>query len=292
MSCERRRKIVDLGHPVLSVRRQCEILKLQRSTYYYQPIGESAYNLVLMKRIDELFLELPFFGSRQMRNVLRDEDHLIGRNRVRRLMRKMSLMAVYQKPKTSQPHPQHKTYPYLLRGKAITRPNQVWCADITYIPMRRGFLYLVAIMDWHSRAVLAWRVSNTMDADFCVAALEDAMNRYGVPEIFNTDQGSQFTSYEFTKTLREAGARISMDGRGRWMDNVMIERLWRSLKYECLYLREIETGSELCRVLAWWFGFYNNRRPHKTFDGRKPMEIYQQYKPEGVPPLISPRWAA
>ena len=245
-----------------------------------------------MKRIDELFLELPFFGSRQMRNLLRDEGHLIGRNRVRRLMRKMGLMAVYQKPKTSQPHPQHKTYPYLLRGKAITRPNQVWCADITYIPMRRGFLYLVAIMDWHSRAVLSWRVSNTMDADFCVAALEDAITRYGVPEIFNTDQGSQFTSYEFTKTLRKAGARISMDGRGRWMDNVMIERLWRSLKYECLYLLEIKTGSELCRILAWWFGFYNNRRPHKTFDGRKPMEIYQQYKPEGVPPLISPRWAA
>ncbi len=281
-----------MGHPVLSVRRQCEILKLQRSTYYYQPIGESTYNLALMKRIDELFLELPFFGSRQMRNTLRDEGHPVGRNRVRRLMRRMGLMAVYQRPRTSQPHPQHKTYPYLLRGKAITRPNQAWCADITYIPMRRGFLYLVAIMDWHSRAVLSWRLSNTMDADFCVAALEEALNRYGVPEIFNTDQGSQFTSYEFTRTLREAGVRISMDGRGRWMDNVMIERLWRSLKYECVYLRELETGSELRQALSWWFDFYNNRRPHKTFDGRKPMEIYQVLKPEGVPPLACPEKAA
>jgi putative transposase len=271
---------------MLSVRRQCEILKLHRSTYYYQPIGESAYNLALMKRIDELFLELPFFGSRQMRNILRDEGHQLGRNRVRRLMRKMGLMAVYQKPRISQPHPQHKTYPYLLRGKAITRPNQVWCADITYIPMKRGFLYLVAIMDWHSRAVLSWRLSNTMEADFCVSALEEALNRYGVPEIFNTDQGSQFTSYEFTRTLREAGVRISMDGRGRWMDNVMIERLWRSLKYECVYLRELETGSELRQALAWWIDFYNTRRPHKAFDGRKPMEIYQEGpKPEGVPPL-------
>ncbi len=285
MSCERRQKIVDTGHPALSVRRQCRILKLQRSTYYYQPIGESAYNLALMKRIDELFMELPFFGSRQMRNVLRDEGHQVGRNRVRRLMRKMGLMAVYQKPRTSQPHPQHKTYPYLLRGKAITRLNQVWCADITYIPMKRGFLYLVAIMDWHSRAVLSWQLSNTMEADFCVAALEEALNRYGVPEMFNTDQGSQFTGCEFTRTLRESGVRISMDGRGRWMDNVMIERLWRSLKYECVYLRELETGSELRQALSWWFDFYNNRRPHRTFDGRKPMEIYQKGpKPEGGTP--------
>ena len=293
MSCERRREVVDKEHPQLSVRRQCRILKLQRSTYYYQPMGESPYNLELMKRIDELFMELPFFGSRQMRNILRDEGHSVGRGRVRRLMRKMGLMAIYQKPQTSQPHPEHKTYPYLLRNMRITKPNQVWCTDITYIPMKRGFLYLVAIMDWHSRAVLSWRLSNTMDADFCVAALEDAINRYGVPEIFNTDQGSQFTSYDFTKTLRDAGIRISMDGRGRWMDNVMIERLWKSLKYECVYLRELETGSELRSALAWWFNFYNNRRPHKTFDGRKPMEIYQASPiPEGGPPLGWPRQAA
>ncbi|WP_439646696.1 IS3 family transposase [Salidesulfovibrio brasiliensis] len=293
LSCERRREVVDKEHPMLSVRRQCRILKLQRSTYYYQPVGESMYNLSLMKRIDELFMELPFFGSRQMRNILRDEGHQVGRGRVRRLMRKMGLMAIYQKPRTSQPHPQHKRYPYLLRNMAITRPNQVWCADITYIPMKRGFLYLVAIMDWHSRAVLSWRLSNTMDADFCVSALEDAMNRYGVPEIFNTDQGSQFTSYEFTRTLRDAGVRISMDGRGRWMDNVMIERLWKSLKYECVYLRELKTGSDLRNALVWWFDFYNNRRPHKTFDGMKPMEIYQtRPKPEGVPPLAWPCQAA
>ena len=164
-------------------------------------------------------------------------------------------MAIYQKPKTNHPHPQHKTYPYLLQHRAITKPNQVWCADITYIPMKRGFLYLVAIMDWHSRAVLSWRLSNTMEADLCVPALEDAITRFGVPEIFNTDLGSQFTRYESIKTLRDAGIRISMGGRGRWMDNVMIERLWKSLKYECVYLRELETGSDLRNALAWWFDF-------------------------------------
>ena len=277
--------MVDQGHPALSIRRQCGLLCLNRSTFYYRPVGESSANLALMRRIDELFTELPFFGSRQMRNILRDEGHRVGRERVRRLMRKMGLMAVYRRPRTSRPHPEHKVYPYLLRNVSITRPNQVWCADITYIPMKRGYLYLVTIMDWYSRAVLSWRLSNTMDADFCVAALEDALNRYGAPEIFNTDQGSQFTSYEFTRTLREAGARISMDGRGRWMDNIMIERLWRSLKYECVYLRETEAGSEMRRALAWWFDFYNTRRPHLAFDGGKPMDVYQALKPEGVPPL-------
>src|SRR5690554_6326278 len=190
-----------------------------------------------MRQIDEQFLETPFFGVRQMTWHLRNDGHLVNEKRIRRLMRLMGLMPIYQKPNTSRPAKGHKTYPYLLRGLRVDRPNQVWCSDITYIPMRRGFLYLVAIMDWHSRAVLSWRLSNTMDADFCVAALEEAMNRYGVPDIFNTDQGSQFTSYEFTRTLRQAGAKISMDGRGRWMDNVMIERLWRLLKYECVYLR-------------------------------------------------------
>nr|WP_287410679.1 IS3 family transposase [Pseudodesulfovibrio sp.] len=218
MNCGRRRKIVDSGYPSFSIRRQCKVLQLQRSTYYYQPIGESPLNLELMRKIDELFMELPFFGSRQMRNILRDTGYSVGRERVRRLMRKMGLMAVYQKPRTSQPHPGHKVYPYLLRNLPITKPNQVWCTDITYIPMKRGFLYLVAVMDWHSRAVLSWRLSNTMDTDFCVAALGEAINCYGAPEIFNTDQGSQFTSYEFTKTLRDAGIHISMDGRGRRMD--------------------------------------------------------------------------
>ena len=285
MSCERRRGIVDTGHPKLSIRRQCGLLHLNRSTYYYQPQGESPQNLVLMRLIDELFTELPFLGTRQMRTMLGDLGHQASRGRVRRLMRKMGLMAIYQKPRTSEPHPAHKIYPYLLRKLAITRPNQVWCADITYIPMKRGFLYLVAIKGWHSRAVLSWRISNTMDTDFCVAALEEALNRYGVPEIFNTDQGSQFTSYEFTRTLREAGVRISMDGRGRWMDYVFIDSLWRSLKYECVYLREMETGRELSHAVAWWFDFNNNHRPHRAFDGQKPMEIYQRNSPEGVTPL-------
>ena len=293
MSCERRRGIVDKGHPRLSLRRQCAILQLHRSTYYYQPTGESPLNLELMRRIDGQFMETPFFGSRQMLNVLRDIGYGVGRDRVRRLMRKMGLTAVYQKPRTSMPHPDHKVYPYLLRNQTILRPNQVWCADITYIPMKHGFLYLVAVMDWHSRAVLSWRLSNTMDTDFCVSALEEAINRYGVPEIFNTDQGSQFTSYEFTGRLREAGTRISMDGRGRWMDNVMIERLWRSLKYECVYLREHETGGQLRQTLTWWFDFYNHRRPHFAFDGMKPMNVYQQgFKPEGAPPLAYPEKAA
>lgn len=278
--------MVDSGHPKLSVRRQCEILSLSRSTYYYQPVGESAHTLELMRRIDELFMEMPFLGSRQMRSMLQDLGYHVGRGRVRRLMRKMGLMAVYQKPRTSQPHSGHTVYPYLLRNMVIARPNQVWCADITYIPMKRGFMYLVAIMDWYSRAVLSWRLSNTMDADFCVSALEEALNRFGVPEIFNTDQGAQFTSSEFIRTLQEADVRISMDGRGRWMDNVMIERLWRSVKYECVYLREMETVRELHWALTNWFDFYNIRRPHSSFEGKKPMEIYQTgLKPEGVPPL-------
>lgn len=292
MSAARRRGIVDTGHPQLSIRNQCKLLDLQRSTYYYQPQGESEYNLELMRLIDELFTNLPFLGSRQMRRMLVDTGHQVGRGRVRRLMRTMGLMAVFHKPRTSKPHPEHKIYPYLLHKVPIVSPNQVWCADITYIPMRRGFLYLVTVMDWYSRAVLSWRLSNTMDSDFCVAALEDALNRYGVPEIFNTDQGSQFTSYDFTKTLRDAGVRISMDGRGRWLDNAMIERLWRSLKYECVYLREYETGSDLRRSLAWWFGFYNSRRPHSVFNGRKPMEIFQNELPEGVPPLAGLKKAA
>ena len=189
-------------------------------------------------------------------------------------MRKMGLMAIYQKPRTSQPHPEHKIYPYLLRGLAIKRPDQVWCADITYIRMRRGFLYLVAIMDWHSRAVLSWRLSNTLDANFCVAALEEAMSRYGMPEIFNTDQGSQFTGQDFTQALKDAGVAISMDGKGRWMDNVFIERLWRSVKCECVSLREFETGSQARQALGNWFRFYNEQRPHTAFDGCRPMDVY------------------
>jgi putative transposase len=195
-------------------------------------------------------------------------------------MAKMGLAPIYQRPRTTVPHPEHRVYPYLLRDLAIDRPNQVWCADITYIPMRRGFLYLVAIMDWTSRKVLAWRVSNTMDVEFCLEALEEAMAGFGKPEIFNTDQGSQFTSPPFTGVLRDAGIRISMDGRGRWMDNVFIERLWRSLKYECVYLHAFETGSELRAGLSRWIGYYNARRPHSTLDGHTPDEAYRAMKTE------------
>ena len=275
MSRQRRRGMVEADHPRLSITRQCQVLGLARSTWYHRPQGEKAVNLDLMRLIDAQFLETPFYGSRQMQRHLKNQGVMVGRTRVRRLMRKMGLMAIYQKPRTSVPHPEHRIYPYLLRGLRIDHPDQVWCADITYVPMKRGFLYLVAIMDWHSRAVLSWRLSNTMDATFCVDALEEAMNRYGVPGIFNTDQGSQFTGLEFTQTLKEAGASISMDGKGRWMDNVFIERLWRSVKWECIYLRELETGSQAREALDDWFRFYNEQRPHTAFDGRRPMEVYR-----------------
>jgi putative transposase len=211
-----------------------------------------------------------------MARHLRREGYTVGRKRVRRLMAKMGLEPIYQRPRTTVPHPGHQVYPYLLREMVIDRPNQVWCADITYIPMRRGFLYLVAVMDWSTRKVLSWRVSNTMDVEFCIEALEEALARFRRPDIFNTDQGSQFTSPRFTGVLREAGVRISMDGRGRWMDNVFIERLWRSLKYECIYLHAFETGSELRTGLTSWIGYYNARRPHSTLAGRTPDEAYTE----------------
>lgn len=225
--------MIDPDHPRLSIARQCELMSVARSAFYYRPKGESDLNLELMRLIDKQYMETPFYGPRQMTRHLRREGYAVGRTRIKRLMKLMGLSAIYQKPNTSKPNIQHKIYPYLLRGMTIDRPNQVWCCDITYIPMRKGFLYLVAIMDWASRKVLSWRLSNTMEADFCVSALDEAMERYGVPEIFNTDQGSQFTSEEFISTLQaHPGIRISMDGKGRWVDNVMIERLWRSLKYE------------------------------------------------------------
>jgi putative transposase len=219
-------------------------------------VDESPLNLRLMRLIDEQFLETPFYGSRQMTRWLRREGYTVSRKRVRRLMRLLGLQAVFQRPRTSQPHPEHRIYPYLLRDLEITRPNQVGCADVTYIPLKRGFLYLVAVMDWASRKVLSWRLSNTLEASFCVEALEEALERYGPPEIFNTDQGSQFTSLEFTAVLKEAGVRISMDGKGRWTDNVFIERLWRSLKYEQVYLAEYATGSEARAGIRWWMDFY------------------------------------
>lgn len=277
MSHARRKSLVEPGHTQgLSIARQCRLLSIKRSSWYYQATGETPLNLELMRLVDEQFLETPWYGARQMARHLRRLGYCVSRKRIGRLMRVMGLFPIYQRPNTSKPHPEHKIYPYLLRGMTIDTPNQVWCADVSYIPMRRGFLYLVAIMDWASRKVLSWRLSNTMEADFCVAALEDALARYGKPEIFNTDQGSQFTSFAFTSALKDAGIRISMDGKGRWMDNVMIERLWRSLKYECVYLNAYETGSELREGLSRWISFYNERRPHSSLDDKTPYEAYWQ----------------
>jgi putative transposase len=275
MSIERRRQMIEPEHPRLSVVRQCELVSISRSGFYYRPAGETPLNLALMRLIDEQFLQTPWYGSRQMARHLRREGYTVGRKRVRRLMARMGLEPIYQRPRTTIPHPGHRIYPYLLREMVIDRPNQVWCADITYIPMRRGFLYLVAVMDWSTRKVLSWRVSNTMDVEFCIEALEDALARFGRPDIFNSDQGSQFTSSRFTGVLQAAGVRISMDGRGRWMDNVFIERLWRSLKYECIYLHAFETGTDLRAGLTSWIGYYNARRPHSTLAGRTPDEAYR-----------------
>jgi len=275
--------MVEPGRRSLSIGQQCRLLSLSRSTFYYAPTGESPANLALMRLIDEVFTECPFYGARQMMFHLRRLGHAVGRKRVRRLMILMGLSPIYQKPRTSDPHPQHPVYPYLLKDMEITRPNQVWCADITYIPMRKGFLYRVAVMDWATRTVLAWKLSNTMEADFCIEALQEALARFGVPEIFNTDQGSQFTSPRFTQVLKDAKVRISMDGKGRWMDNVFIERLWRSLKYECVYLHAFETGSELRDGLGRWIDFYNTRRPHSSLAGRTPIEAYHQIAPTPSP---------
>ena len=274
MSRDRRKALISVEHSRLSVVRQCELVDISRSSYYYTPSGESEFNLELMGEIDRQFLKTPFYGSRQMARHLRRQGYAVGRTRIRRLMRMMGLQAIYQKPRTSTPNVHHRVYPYLLRGLSIKRANQVWCADITYIPMHRGFLYLVAVMDWHTRAVLSWRLSNTLDSTFCVEALTEALSRYGKPEIFNTDQGSQFTSEEFTDVLSGAGVRISMDGRGRWMDNVFIERLWRSLKYECVYLQEFESGLEARREIGCWLEFYNTDRPHSSLVDKTPMEMY------------------
>lgn len=228
-----------------------------------------------MRQIDKIYLEHPTFGSRRMSLKLEDYGQHACRSRVQRLMRRMGIQAVYAKPKTSQPHPENTVYPYRLKGMEIERPMQVWATDITYIPMRQGFMYLVAVIDWYSRAVLSWRVSNTMDTDFCVEALEEALQRYGAPEVFNSDQGAQFTSKIFTERLLNAGVSISMDGRGRWRDNVIVERLWRSVKHECLYLTEVATGHELKQLLREWFRFYNEERPHSGVGNCKPMEVFK-----------------
>ena len=263
-------------HKRLSIARQCDLLTIQRSSYYYQPCAVSGENLELMRLIDEQYLKTPCYGARQMARYLRRQGYCVSRKRIGRLMRMMGISAIYQKPNTSKPHPEHRIYPYLLGNLVIDRPNQVWCSDITYLPMRKGFLYLVAIMDWHSRKVLSWRVSNTLDSEFCCAALEEAMVRYGKPGIFNTDQGSQFTSNAFTDLLKDSGVAISMDGKGRWMDNVMIERLWRTLKYENIFLNCYETAKEVKEGLEKWIREYNQERPHSSLDDRTPDEAYWQ----------------
>ena len=271
--------MIDRGHR-LPISRQCQVLGLPRSTAYYQPVPESAEELDLMRRIDELHLEIPSAGSRTLRTFLRKDGHRLGRQRVRRLMRKMGLEALYRKPNLSRRHAAHPIYPYLLRHLRIDRPNHVWATDITYIPMRQGFVYLVAIMDWYSRRVLAWRLSNTLSTDFCVEALEEAITRYGAPEIFNTDQGSQFTSAEFTDVLKTHAIRISMDGKGCWRDNVFVERLWRTVKYEEVYLKAYDTVSAAKSSLGRFFEYYNRRRPHQSLDDKTPDAIYFAGLPE------------
>jgi len=268
--------MVEPGHPVLSVGKQCALLSISRSSFYYTPKGESEMNLTLMRQIDEQFLETPFFGVRQMTWHLKNGGHPVNEKRIRRLMRLMGLMPIYQKPNTSRPAKGHKTWPYLLRGLPVERPNQVWAADITYLPMRRGFLYLVAIMDWFTRKVLAWRISNTLEADFCVEALNEAVHKFGSPEILNTDQGSQFTSFAWTDRLRRMGVRISMDGKGRFLDNIFVERLWLTLKYECVYLHAWETGSQARAAIRKWMEFYNGTRPHSALGGKPPAVVYWQ----------------
>ena len=270
---------VERKSPVhLTITRQCELLSISRATFYYQPASETPENLTLMREIDQIHLDYPFLGSRRITDALNRADHRrdpVNRKRVRRLMSKMGIVTVYPKPNTSAPDHSHTIYPYLIRDRAIGRPNEVWCADITYIPMERGFMYLVAIMDWYSRFVLAWELSNTMETDFCLIALEAAIARWGCAEIFNTDQGSQFTANAFTEAVEAAEMLMSMDGKGRWMDNRFIERLWRSLKYEEIYLKAYEDGLQLREGTDAWMNFYSYQRPHQGLSGRTPWEMYQ-----------------
>jgi putative transposase len=275
MSRPERLALVDHDDQAMPVVAQCQLLKVARSTLYYRPAPVSADDLAVMRRIDELYLASPFYGSRRMTAVLRREGWAVNRKRARRLMRVMALEAIYQKPNTSRTNADHKVYPYLLRNLTIDRPNQVWCADITYIPMAKGFVYLIAVMDWFSRRVLAWRVSITLEADFCVEALRDAMHRFGQPEIFNTDQGVQFTSAPFLTELETQGVRISMDGKGRFLDNIFIERLWRSLKYEEVFIKAYGSAREARLGIGRWLAFYNDDRPHQALDYRTPRAVFE-----------------
>jgi len=270
--------MIDRGH-ALPLGRQAQLLSLSRGSLYYEPRPVSATDLAIMRRIDALHLDYPFAGSRMLRDLLRGECVGIGRERVATMMRRMGIEALYRRPNTSKPTPGHKIYPYLLRGLEIERPNQVWAMDITYIPMARGFVYLTAVMDWFSRRVLAWRLSITMEVEFCIEAVEEALARHGRPEIFNTDQGSQFTSAAFTGLLLENTIAISMDGRGSWRDNVFVERLWRSVKYEEVYLRAYDTVGEARASLGRYLNFYNQQRPHSSLDARTPDRAYFDHQP-------------
>jgi putative transposase len=271
--------MIDKGHK-LSLTRQSQIFELSRSSLYYKAVPISARDLELMRLIDEIHLKHPFMGSRSIRDQLQDMGHQVGREHVSTLMKKMAIVALYRKPNLSRPHPQHKVYPYLLRDLEIIRANHVWAADITYLPMARGFCYLAAIMDWASRKVLAWRLSNTLDASFCAEALEEAIRKYGTPDIFNTDQGSRFTSDAFIGILESHGIDISMDGKGRWLDNVFIERLWKSVKYEDVYLKAYISITEVRHGLNTYFGFYNTRRRHQSLDRRTPDDVYWSTLPK------------
>ncbi|HDY8067454.1 TPA: IS3 family transposase [Vibrio vulnificus] len=268
------RKLSLVKSTPLPIKRQCELLNIARSTAYYQPIGLSVEEIELRRIIDEIHLQYPFMGSRRVRTELAKKGHNVNRKRVIRIMRDMGIGAIYPKPKTTLANKAHKVYPYLLRNVEVTYPNQAWAIDITYIPMAKGFLYLVAIIDWYSRKVLSWRLSNTMDTSFCIEALEEALKHYGPPDIFNSDQGSQFTSSEFTQKLTDHGVRISMDGKGRWVDNVFIERLWRSLKYEEVYLKAYTTPREAELEIGNYMVFYNEERNHQGLNDLTPDEAY------------------
>ena len=276
MSRAERRALVEREDPALPVSQQCRLLAVSRSSIYRRPAEVSEEDRAIMALIDRQYLARPYYGSRRMAAWLATQGHPVNRKRVQRLMRLMGLVAVYQRPNTSKPAAAHKVYPYLLGGLSIERANQVWCSDITYIPMAKGFLYLVAIMDWHSRAVLAWRLSNTLGADFCIEALEEALAGYGRPEIFNTDQGCQFTDTEFIAVLDRCGITISMDGKGRCMDNIFIERLWRSLKYEEVYLHAYASVAEAKAGIGAWLSFYNEERQHQSLGYHTPRQIYDE----------------
>jgi len=271
--------MIDREHD-LALTRQAKILKLSRSGLYYRPRPAPPADLAVMRRIDELHLDYPFAGSRMLRDLLRGEGVEIGRQRVARMMKRMGIEALYRRPNTSKPTPGHKIYPYLLRCVAVERPNQVWAMDITYIPMARGFVYLAAVVDWFSRRVLAWRVSITMEVAFCLEAVEEALARHGRPEIFNTDQGSQFTGQDFTGLLLDNAIAISMDGKGAWRDNVFVERLWRSVKYEEVYLRAYDSVGEARASIGRYLDFYNRKRPHSSLDARTPDHAYFHNLPQ------------